>query len=323
MWDPVPWAIGGEAENSEDVARTLAYLALNGHEGVVSPGDLKVVPFDVPGAGVNVRLGVAGVLSKVKTRQAYVGRNPSVDAVAVPAQGSAGERWDMLVARILDPDVDDNAPVPADPVHGPFIRTELIPNVSPTATDLSDTVASGMAAIPLARIRMPANTGVVTAGQIVDLRDLANPRSERKQYPGTLNAKTITLSTSNWQAFPPGPVPGIYIPKWATHAAVELKTTLQYVSGDGYANFQSFLGTVTTANMWADLIIDTTSGAGGYRQPLNIAPNGGVWPIPSALRGTTQSITSRVQAKNQNGGKIASPTSDYYYVDVTFMEMAA
>jgi hypothetical protein len=330
MWDSVPWAIGGQAQNSESVARTLAYLAMNGHEGVVSPGDLKVTAMTVPGSSVNVAAGVAGVLSKTQAKQAYIGRNPTVDVRGIASTGSGGGRSDMVIARILDPNVDGAVTgMQFDPALGPFVITDVIPNVPQGATKLAQTSGAGMTAIELARIDVPANTQTITQGMITDLRTLANPQSATSNYAGTLNGQTVTLDVNVWRAFPPGPVSGIYVPPWATHAAIRMETTLQYISGDGYSNFQAFMGLNNPdgspvqdgTTLWGDQTIDTTktTGGDGYRQPL-VMPTSGLWPIPAALRGKTVSITGRVRARAASGGKIASPSSDYYNAEITFTE---
>jgi hypothetical protein len=226
----------------------------------------------------------------------------------------------MIVARALDPEIDEARPagLPADQ----YMVSDVIPNVPSTARTLDDTVASGMNAIPLALVTLPANTQTVTSGMIRDLRSLANPRSERRIYPGTMQGKNVTFSTSTWQAFPPQGVPGIVIPTWATHAVIRVATTLRYVSGDGYANLQSFLGPAgqqDATTMFSTMIVDTTTGAGSYRQPLEISPDGGVWPIPSSLRGKSAEISTRGRARN-NTGTLGFPSEDYYYADITWQE---
>lgn len=180
-WDSVPWFIGGGAQHSPEVARLLAYAATNGAEGVVSPGDLKVAPLDVPGASVRVLAGACLVPNRAAggIAQTYVGRNPSQDVVAIGATGSGAGRSDLVVARVEDPFMagepwDD----PADPITGPYIFTRVISNVPAGTTRLQDVPGhAGESGIALARIDVPANTGAITTGMIKDLRKLAQARS--------------------------------------------------------------------------------------------------------------------------------------------------
>jgi hypothetical protein len=326
-WDSVPWFVGGGAEHSPEVARLLAYAALGAAEGVVTPGDLKVVPLAVPGGAVTVSSGAALILNRAAggAAQTYVARNPTADTVAIAPTGSAAGRSDLIVAQIEDPYMAGEPwQAPADPKVGPYVFTRVIPNVPAGTTRLQDVPGyAGRSAVTLARVDLPASTGTVTAGLVTDLRALARPRSERQVVKGTLATNTTTLSTGSWQAFPSNPIPGIVVPSWATHAVVRVDTTIRFVSGDGYANFQAFMGPagqLDTTTLFADSLIDSTGNA-GYRQPL-VIPSDGAWAVPAALRGKTVQVASRVRGKS-NGGKIATGTEDYYFLDVTFMERAA
>jgi hypothetical protein len=331
MLDPVPWFIGGDAEHSADVARMLAYLATNGKEGVVAPDDMKVVPLDVPGPGVKVAAGGASVLNRTAPQQAYTVRNatPDVDSVKFGATGSSGGRSDLVVARVQNPYVDGNASDPDDPVHGPYVAFEVVPGV-PAGTRTLQTVPnrSGDSAIALARVDIPASTQTITSSMITDLRRLANPRTERNVLPGTLPspAQGLTLSNTAWQNFPSTGISGVEVPSWATHAVVRLETTYAQVSGNIYFNLQAFLGDQgVAANLFSDVRIDASnlskSGGDQAREPI-ILPSQGPWPVPAAMRGTTQKVTSRVRAAlaSGNGAKITTASEDYYIVDITFME---
>lgn len=322
--DGVPWFIGGEAEHGPDVARMLAYLATGGKQGVVSPTDLKVLPLDVPGAGVKVLAGGASVLNRVASQQAYTVRNPTtdVDSVKIAATGSGAGSSSLIVCRVDNPNVDGNAPAPANAMKGPYVKFDVLPGV-PAGTRRLDELPqyAGLSAIELARVDLPASTGTVTSAMITDLRTLATPRSERVIVRGALTDASVTLSKDVWRAFPQNPISGIVIPPWATHAAIRVATTIRFVSGDAYSNLQAFLGPAGQQDgttIFTDLAIDSTLAGGSYRQPVEM-PSDGLWPIPAALRGTTAQVSSRVRGK-ANGAVIAAPASDYYYADITFME---
>jgi len=322
--DPVPWAVGGDAEHGPDVARQLAYLATGGKEGVVAPGDMKVSSLDVPGAGVKVAAGGASILNRVASQQAYTVRNPiaDVDSVKIAATGSGAGRSDLIICRVDNPYVDSNAQAPTDPVHGPYDKFDVIPGVPAGTKRLQDIPQyAGVSAVTLARVDLPASTGTVTSSMITDLRTLANPRSERQIVKGTLDGTRVTLNATTWQQWPQNPIAGIAVPAWATHAVVRVDTTIRFVSGDSYAVMQSFLGSagqLDGTTLFADQLIDSTGTSGEYRQPL-IIPSDGYWPVPAAVRGTNAQITTRAKGR-QNGGIIGSSIEDYYFADITFME---
>jgi hypothetical protein len=322
--DGVPWFIGGDAEHGPDVARMLAYLATGGKQGVVSPADLKVLPLDVPGPGVKVLGGGASILNRAASQQAYTVRNPTtdVDSVKIAATGSGSGRSDLIVCRVDNPNVDGNAPAPANLAKGPYVKFDVIAGVPAGTRQLADLPQyAGLSAIELARVDLPASTGTVTSSMVTDLRALATPRSERVIVKGALTDASVTLSTGAWRVFPQNPIGGIPIPSWATHAVIRAATTIRFVSGDAYANVQAFIGPAgqqDSVTLFTDFIIDSTAGGGSYRQPVEM-PSDGLWAVPAALRGTTAQISSRARGKS-NGGVIAAPASDYYYADITFME---
>jgi hypothetical protein len=324
--DGVPWAIGGDAEHGPGVARQLAYLAMSGKQGVVAPGDLKVVPYDVPGAGVKVTAGSAGILNRVASQEAYTVRNPitDVDSVKIGATGSSGPRSDLVILRVDNPNVDDNAQDPLDPVNGPYDRLDIISGVPAGTRRLQDLDQyKGLSAIELARIDLPASTGTVTSAMITDLRRIANPRTQGPtQVTGTLPAPVQILTLDGgWSNFPKTGIQGVEIPDWATHMSIEIKTTYRAVSGNDYFFLQAFFGADNTYGVFANQVIDG-AGTAKYRSPIFL-PSNGDWAIPAALRGTTQAITIRARAAGATGAVIATTSEDYFYATVTFTEKIA
>lgn len=324
--DSVPWFVGGGALHSPEVARTLAYAATNGKQGVVSPTDLKVTATAIPGGTVQVAVGAAVILNRNPTgaNQSYIARMNTADTVAVAATSSSGGRSDLIVIQIEDPYVSGEPwQDPADPTVGPYVFTRVISNVPAGTTDLSKVSGySGRSAVALARIDIPASTGTITNAMITDLRRIANPRSERQIISTTPTDYTATLDKNVWRAFPNKALTGIYVPEWATHAVIRAESAMKYISGDAYANFQGFLGPAGQQDgttLYTDLVIDSTTGGGGYRQPF-IMPSNGYWPVPAAIRGTTVQLTGRARAINNNGGQIGTGAQDYFFADITFLE---
>jgi len=322
--DPVPFVIGGDAEHGPDVFRQALYVATGGNQGVGSPGDLKVTPLDVPGAGVKIAAGGGTILNRTASQESYGVRNPIADleSIKITPTGSGAGRSDIVICRVDNPYVDGNAQAPADPVHGPYNRFDIIQNVPAGTRRLQDLDQyKGLSAIELCRIDLPKSTGTVTSGMITDLRDLTAPKSQPQIVKGTLDGTRVTLSTTTWQQWPQKPITGIKVPDWATHAVIRVDTTIRFVSGDSYAVMQSFLGPagqMDGVTLYADQLIDSTGTSGEYRQPL-IIPSDGYWPVPEAIRGTTVQLTTRARGR-QNGGIIGSSIEDYYFADITFVE---
>lgn len=330
--DPVPWFVGGGAEHSPEVARTLAYAATGGKQGIISAGDLKVTPTSVPGGNVQVTVGSAVIPSRNATgrNQSYIARMNTAETVAVAPTSSSGKRSDLVVIQIEDPWVSGEPwQNPTDPKVGPYVFTRVISNVPAGTTDLNDVSGySGRTAITLARIDIPASTGTITSSMITDLRDLAAPRSERQIVKGTIDGTRVTLSNTSWKAWPIKPITGVKIPSWATHAVIRVDHTVRFVSGQAYAQFQGFLGPAgqqDSTTLFADQLIDSTGNVGEYRQPF-IVPSDGQWPIPSSLRGKAAQFSFRAKgASTANGetnnyGVIGSSVEDYYFADITFLE---
>lgn len=326
-FDPVPWFVGGGAQHSPEVARTLAYAATGGAEGVVTPGDLKVTPTSVPGNKVQVADGAALILNRAAAsdNQTYVARMSTADQVAIAATTSSGGRTDLIVAQIEDPWLSGEPwQDPVDPTVGPYVFTRVISNVPAGTTRLQDVSGyAGRTAVTLARVTIPASTATITASMITDLRTLARPRSQRIVAKGTMAAQTLTISTG-WQNFPQNPITNIQVPTWATHATIVMNSTLRYLSGNAAGNLQSFLGPVNQfddTTLYGDQYLDTTVVGGEYRQPM-MNPSDGYWAIPASMRGTTVALSSRFKGASTatNGAQIRTGDGDYYFADITFVE---
>ena len=169
-FEGVPWMIGGGARHSADVGRALAFVAAGGAEGVIQPGDWKVIP-TTPSADAQVHVAVgsgaitnrsAGVLS-----QSYVSRALSVSDLDVsPTGGSA--RSDLVVVRVKDPQFPPWTPY--DPVTqlesvrgGPYAFPEIIPGVSASTVD-ARSLGLPHSMLAVARIDLPAGTSAVADG---------------------------------------------------------------------------------------------------------------------------------------------------------------
>lgn len=251
-WDSVPWFVGGGAQHSPEVARLLAYAATSGAEGIVTPGDLKVVPLAVPGSSIRVLAGACLILNRAASsaQQTYVGRNPSEDVKAIAGTGSGTGRNDLVIAQIKDPFLPGEPWAdPADVTVGPYIFTEIVPNVPTSATVSTDAAAAylrtqGITGIPLAAVVLPPSTSTITATEIRDLRRLARPRSSRE----VLMSGPTPESAMNDEggAIWPDYRPTVHVPEWATRASVI--TTLSSIGHRG-GNAQGLLTSVIQSTL--------------------------------------------------------------------------
>lgn len=300
-WDSVPWFVGGGAEHSPEVARLLAYAAVGGAEGLVTPDDLKVTPLSVPGGGVQIAPGAALIRARAAggALQTYVARNPTTDTVTIAATGSGAGRTDLIVAQIEDPFMAGEPwQEPTDPKSGPYVYTRVIPNVPAGTKRLQDVPGySGRSAVTLARVTLPASTATVTAGMITDLRKLARPRSERRMstsFPSGTRTEGNKLPTSGYAPWPltTAQRPAVQVPEWATRIDIVLHVSgvLFQKSGstaDTVAGVRTAFGT-TTPSENGIIIQDVADTDGRYSYTVI-----GSHAIPASMRGTTQYIEAQ------------------------------
>lgn len=318
-FDPVPYFVGGGAQHSPEVMRTLAYAALAGAEGITGPTDLKVVPLATPGTSVRALPGSVAVLNRSTggSQQTYAGRNGTEDVVAVAPTGSAGGRSDLVVARVEDPFMAGNQwPAPTDPTTGPYIFTRIIPNVPAGTTRLQDIAAyAGQSAATLARIDIPANTGTITAAMIKDLRRMANPHNAR-----TLDAFIGTGGdlTSAVEVVWPTNATLVDVPPWATRLRGVINIMGMVQSGGNVsAELRARIGSSGDYTVGATSVFDNdTAATTAERQalafPIDVA-------IPANKRGKPQPVA--ILARRTAGpGKITARggttvTFDFYFTE--------
>lgn len=322
MFDPVPWFVGGGATHSPEVARLLAYAATGGAEGVIEGADLKVVPLATPGGAVRILPGacVIRARSAAGARQSYIARAPSETRLDITPTTSGAGRSDLIVARIEDPNVaGENYPAPTDPAAGPYVFPRVIPNVPAGTTRLQDVSGyGGSSAVTLARVDLPASTGTITSGTIVDLRKLAQNRSARSlsvDIAVPQVAKFESFADTQW----PTNTAAVDVPEWATHftGIVQLNQFLQ-TGGSEYVAFRIKLGTITSATTNADIdSLQTAAQHGSVTIAIGDA-------IPAAMRGTRQTVS--VIAKRMSSsepGRFSLDSSSQIVFDMQFREQVS
>lgn len=286
--DNTPWFVGGGAQHSPEVARTLSFASTRGAEGIVGIGDLKVQAQATPTTTVRVSPGAAIILNRYAGggQQSYGLRNATQTDVAITATGSGGGRTDLIVARVLDPQYEGAAP--ADPTTFQYSRLVVIQGV-PSGTKTAKELNLGYPAIALAKITLPASTATVTSGMITDLRRVAQPRRDRAMVT-VFPSATQSIPTTGYSSWPiqSAQRPLVSVPDWATRVDI-----VAHLSG---VKFLQSGGTMTTAGIRTGfgstdpaqngiIVQDAVDSSGRYHYTLI-----GTHTIDSSMRGTDQYI---------------------------------
>lgn len=315
-WDSVPWFVGGGAMHSPEVARVLAYVALSGNEGILSPTDLKVRALAVPGGSVTVDPGAAAILCRAtgQLHQAYAGRLASQDAMTIAPTSAGAGRSDLVVARVEDPYLAGEPWAdPEDPASGPYIFTRIIAGVPATTTTLAQ-LNLGYSAIPLARVDIPASTGTITQAMITDLRRVANPRRDRHLdiiFPTTTTA--ISSGWTDWRTVATSR--SFAVPAWATQAVITADLSGMAVRGNATVGR---LRVATAGTAAESTIYDEAWSGNTVRCHYTCA---GELTLPAGTAGTQQTV--RVEAVWVEGsGRMEIDTGTTIHVDVEFREVA-
>ena len=330
MFDPVPFAVGGGAEHSAEVFRTMAFTATGGVEGVAESGDLKVTALPTPGASIRVLPGAALIRSRAVggAQQTYVARNVTATEVPVSATGSGSGRSDLVAVLIKDPYMaGESWPTPSDPAVGPYVEAVIISNVPAGTTSLQAVTGhANTTGYAVARIDIPASTGTITNAMVKDLRKLASTRTEMR-----VAQASSTGSGSPWAGGEPGPDPltsttfvtwpsvatwQIPVPAWASKAIV-----VGTVAGAAERKADAWGGirTVFGSQASAQVDYDFTYLGSPSRSTLTF---GGTFAVPANERGTT--VTLKFEGKRTGGtGNLAAFSATTSLIQVYFEEGVA
>jgi hypothetical protein len=344
---PAAWAIDG-ARSPGSLAR-LALRASVKESGVINPGDMKVVQLASPGNGVRILAGGAAIDNRyvANSGQEYVVENVdelivnSGNAVNWPATNPGVARSHLLCASIGDPLystaghpwlTDANKPAtPAAALDFQYVRPMVIPNV-PAGTRYVEDLTSPPAypVYALARLDLPSNWTSIADAQIVDLRQVVNPRSKIVQYNIPVSDGDLLSVGTNYlyETWPDAADFSTYVPKWATKV---------YTTGF----IQSFIQGTDTVEIDAAMRIamrkaDNTFVAAaqqslyysippflqyGYDKHVSLA---GPISIPAAQRGTTCRFTTEATVANKTtmNGKLTTSTRTTVAITLRFVEEA-
>lgn len=319
------WAIDGALLNAA-LARTEAYAATSGAEGIVTATDLKVEPLSTPGQGLRINNGAGLVLNRYQgslINQTYTVVNVGTHTVGsslMPASNPAQQTYIVAIA-VGDPEFSQAGHpfmTGSDPAPG---EEDTFEYVRPVVVLESTFNSRNYPAIALARLTIPANTTTITSDMITDLRKLANPRTQLAMaHVNTgLAAGVNDYLDSNamtWERWPNIGVLTTQIPSWATKAKV-----FGFIEGavlDANASLSASIRGVIEGTALATgntEVADTTTAA--ERRQYNIA---GIMDVTSVAG---QTKTFSVQAVPINAGsrsKLRAVGSTSVFLQVYFEE---
>lgn len=314
-----PWIVDGALVSSA-LARRSQYASTSGAEGIVNLNDLKVRPLAVPGVGLLIDPGVGLLLNRYQTNinESYMVSNPGTHTMTsgeMPAANPSAKSY--LVAIVVGDPEFSQVGHPWMPTTVPDGEEQTFEYVRPTIIEVPPGTTSadslGYPAYALARLDMPANTTTITASEITDLRELAQPRSKR--VVKIWNPIGTSLSSGSYITFPAAASWDIPIPPWASRALIKATWSgLLIVEGSFTGNVRVTLGGEVTQSSG----INFNDPSGATRGTQGCADD---IPIPEALRGTTQPLVA--QGRKTSGPiNLQADNNTSFHLDVEFIEVA-
>ncbi|WP_405803419.1 hypothetical protein [Streptomyces sp. NBC_01187] len=277
-----------------------------GQQGIAEAADLKVRPLETPGAGVRVGDGSALIHGARPWQGAYTQTNIGDTTVDVPPTGPTA-RTDLLILRVEDPEYEGER----DPRREDIGYFHLVQDVARDATD----VPRGMTGIPLARLTLPRNTGTVAADMITDLRQIANPRTERTTrvaHPD--ETQKLPEKHDRWIAWPKEAAWDIAVPAWATHVTIVVTVAgLRAGAGNVFAQMRTLFG---ERNATPTVVDD--DGTTTRRSTVILADT---LAVPDEYRGTRQHLAVQIDQIDKYGdGDLSVAKGTTVVAEVEFTE---
>ncbi|WP_330328171.1 hypothetical protein [Streptomyces pseudovenezuelae] len=303
----VPILTDGASHPAAQFRMLIKDLA-RGAEGITEGDDLKVTQRSTPGAGVTVADGSCVIKGRDDAFQGhYSAYNAGAYDVDIAATGGAG-RSDMLIVRVKDPEYIAGL----DPETDQIVFFEVISNVSSSATAIPD----GRTGIPLARIDIPSSTATITNAMITDLRKVANPRRDFYQFiqsPSSLSTD-ISGTSGTYSNFSTASGWSVAIPDWATTAILTLAVgQIRYNTAAFFGGLRATFGASLTVQ---PVVLDDNQS--GVRRGTIVL--GDTLTIPSAYRGTSQTLRFQACGSTGNVGKVGVDSSTTFLASVQFLE---
>ncbi|MFD7499552.1 hypothetical protein [Streptomyces sp. NPDC059850] len=294
------------ADHSARAMRLMIRDLARGRQGVAQSEDLKVRPLETPGPGVRVGDGSALIHGARPWQGAYTQSNIGDARVDVEPSGPFG-RTDLIVLRIEDPEWEGQR----DPQREEIGYFHVVKGTDHDA----DTVPEGMTGIALARITLPRNTATITAGMITDLRQIANPRTERiLRTAHPTKTDEVPGKHGQWAAWPEEAAWDLDVPIWATETTVVVTLSgLRADAGSVYAELRTRLGERAAKPTVVDDDGTTT------RRATAILAD--TLTVPPTYRGTRQHLAVEINQQDRYGdGKLTVAKGTTVTLDVAFTE---
>lgn len=326
--DGVPWMLAG-ARHSADLGRGIAYAASEGNDGVVLPGDFRVVA-RVP-ATTGVDIGPGGLYIKQRAANVHAQTYLSTGKQASSLDGPPSDpnpRSYLVIIEIRDPQFGYPAYAESEVEKvkgGPYAFPVLYGPVASGVTKVSQVPElDGKAVYALARIDVPADTTTITSDMVIDLRKLATPKTDRFFDSYQHDTANVNLSppesggdgntwNETWAQF----APLVEVPEWATHyeQVITLVNVRQFNS-ETHSAFNAQLGGLGVKAPWYTFEYGDAWGDVGRSQTI-IASNGGDC---SALAG--QTVQSRMRGRVWAGGLFITAGTHIIH-DIQFYQRTA
>jgi hypothetical protein len=303
----VPILTNGATHPAAQFRMLIKDLA-RGAEGITEGDDLKVTQRSTPGAGITVADGSCVIKGRDDAFQGhYSAYNTGAYDVDIASTGGAG-RSDMVIVRVQDPEYIAGL----DPEDDQIVFFQVISNVSSSATAIPD----GRTGIPLARIDIPASTATITDAMIHDLRKVANPRRDFYQFiqsPTSLSTD-ISGTSGTYSYFSTAAGWSVPIPDWATTAILSMAVgQIRYNTAAFFGGLRATFGASLTVQ---PVVLDDNQS--GVRRGTIVL--GDTLTIPSAYRGTSQTLRFQACGSTGNAGKVGVDSSTTLMASVQFLE---
>jgi len=294
------------ADHSARAMRLMIRDLARGRQGVAESEDLKVHPLQTPGPGVRVGDGSALIHGARPWQGAYTQSNIGDAQVEVEPTGPFA-RTDLIVLRIEDPEWEGER----DPRREEIGYFHVVKGVAHDAA----TVPEGMTGVALARVTLPRNTAAITADMITDLRQIANPRSERVLRTVHPTAtEEVPGKHGQWAAWPREAAWDLDVPAWATTATVVVALSgLRAEAGPVYAELRTRLGERAAKPTVVD-----DDGTTTRRSSVTLADT---LAVPPSYRGTRQHLAVEINQHDKYGdGQLTVARGTTVTLDVAFTE---
>lgn len=292
-------------EYPAEILRAEHFAATAGGNGVSAPGDMKVRPQPAADGTVQIAPGNATAVSRFagQANQSYMIPAFTAETLTVPPTGSGGGRTDLVVAWVRDPDHRGESFTPEQAPSVDFWKYEVLQG-------RDNTNGLPFPVVPLAVITRPRNTTIVTNAHITDVRELTNPKSQRRLWADQLDRadrQSVHTASTVW---PTKATHVVNVPALATRCVVlatwgTVLATPGTTIGSVHVRLRAADGTTVETQVSTWVTPNTTAES---RFSITL---GDTRTIPAAMRGkqvTVEMMGTKVSGSNayMDGGSSAT-----------------